>query len=239
MRKRKFSKEQIVHIVNQYNNGIGIKKLTNKYSIVHSMIYTWVSQFNRFGESYFDNQLTNPKYSKEFKWKVVEYYLENGSAEKTAIHFNIRAISTVTRWAILYNRNQELKDYNPKPEVYMAKTRKVSYEEKIIIVKEIIENNYDYKGMAEKYETSYAQVFNWVKKYKQSGEEGLKDRRGINKAFDDLTDIEKLKRENEQLKREKYLLELEVVVAKKLQELERRGPSVGLNTSKYIKKSKK
>lgn len=39
----------------------------------------------------------------------------------------------------------------------------------------------DYKITAKLFETTYANVFNWVKKYKEKGEDGLGDKRGCRK----------------------------------------------------------
>lgn len=40
-----------------------------------------------------------------------------------------------------------------------------------------IAHDNDYKGAASRFEVSYSQVYSWVKKYRESGEEGLEDRR--------------------------------------------------------------
>ena len=48
----------------------------------------------------------------------------------------------------------------------------------------------------------YYLVYNWVKKYNESGEEGLKDNRGKSKSEKDLTELEKKDREIEKLKLE-------------------------------------
>ena len=37
----------------------------------------------------------------------------------------------------------------------------------------------DYKITAKLFETTYANVFNWVKKYKEKGEDGLGDKRDL------------------------------------------------------------
>jgi transposase-like protein len=104
----------------------------------------------------------------------------------------------------------------------MAKSRKVSYEEKLEIVKWTIEHNHEYKLAAEKFETAYSQVYNWVRKYNAEGETGLKDERGKRKPVENLSEIEKLKREVELLRRRNERLEMEAEVIKKFQEIERR-----------------
>lgn len=72
----------------------------------------------------------------------------------------------------------ELKDYNPKREVYMAEARrKTTIKKRKEIVEYCIHNNRDYKDTAEKYEVSYSQVYSWVQKYNSAGEVGLVDKR--------------------------------------------------------------
>lgn len=64
-------------------------------------------------------------------------------------------------------------------------------------------------------------MYQWVKKYKRSGEDGLEDRRGkmkieLNKDDEAKVEMKKLIKDNERLKMENDFL-------KKLGELERRG----------------
>ncbi|KAF1297863.1 hypothetical protein BAU15_08130 [Enterococcus sp. JM4C] len=78
--------------------------------------------------------------------------------------------------------------------------------------------------MAIKYQVSYQNVYNWVKKYERLGYEGLQDRRGRRKA-DQISrtpeekmsiGLAKLRRENDYLKMENDLL-------KKVREFGRRN----------------
>ena len=50
----------------------------------------------------------------------------------------------------------------------MVKSRKVNKEERIEIIKYCLEHDMDYKITAKLFETTYANVFNQVKKYKES-----------------------------------------------------------------------
>jgi cell shape-determining protein MreC len=59
-----------------------------------------------------------------------------------------------------------------------------------------------------------------VKKYEMFGEEGLVDRRGIHKIPEELSEIDRLKRENEQLRRQLELKERETILLKKVKEFE-------------------
>lgn len=80
----------------------------------------------------------------------------------------------------------------------------------------------EYKLAAEYYNVSYAQVYQWVKKYQEQGEIGLQDKRGKQKQDDELSEIEKLQRENALLKHRLELQERENILLKKVKEIERR-----------------
>ncbi len=104
----------------------------------------------------------------------------------------------------------------------MTKGRTTTWEERIDIVLYCLSQNHDYHKAAEKYQVSYQQVYQWVKKYDAGAEDALKDRRGRNKPAEELSEAEqqrlamkKLEAENERLRAENTLL-------KKLEELERR-----------------
>ncbi|WP_195990357.1 helix-turn-helix domain-containing protein, partial [Clostridium sp. D53t1_180928_C8] len=75
---------------------------------------------------------------------------------------------------------------------------------------------------AEKYKVSYQQVYTWVKKYKENGYDALVDRRGKNKAFDELSESEKFVAQLKLLEAENRRLKMENDFLKKLDEIERR-----------------
>ena len=78
--------------------------------------------------------------------------------------------------------------------------RKTTLEERKEIVDYCISHHNDYQGAASKYEVSYSQVYSWVQKYHESGEEGLEDKRGHHKGDDEVDELERLRRENKRLK---------------------------------------
>ena len=84
------------------------------------------------------------------------------------------------------------------------KSRKTTLEERLEIVKYVLNNNNDYKGAADHYNVPYANVYNWVKKYNTKGEDSLSDKRGrpSDKPTQELTELEKKDIEIEKLKRQ-------------------------------------
>lgn len=166
--------------------------------------------------------MNSKSYTKEFKTYVIrEYLMGNGSIEVLCLKYNISSCETLRNWISLYNCNIELKDYNPKPEVYMASARrKTTIEERKEIVNYCISNHRDYKGTAEKYDISYSQVRSQVKKYDNNGTEVLIDRRGHHKTDDEVEELERLRRENLRLKHQLEERDMLVELLKKVKEFE-------------------
>ena len=105
----------------------------------------------------------------------------------------------------------------------MKNTRKTTQEERVQIAKECIENGNNYGKIAIKYQVSYLNVYNWVKKYRELGDVGLEDRRGQRIAQQEpRTEEEKLRVRVAQLEHELYLTKMERDLLKKLEEIERR-----------------
>ena len=241
-RKRKYTKEFKIRVVQQYLNGEGSSiTLGKKYGINGDMILRWIRKYKTHGEKAFDYTKTNTAYTKEFKTKVVlEYLNAESSATELMIKYNIPSDSTILKWVKDYNSHIGLKDYIPGgKEIYMTKSRKVNKEERIEIVKYCLDHDLDYKTTAKVYETTYANVFNWVKKYKEKGEDGLGDKRGRHKNDEEVDETEKLRRELKKMQHERDMALLEVKLLKKLDEIERRRYTERVNIKQNTKQSKK
>ena len=144
-----------------------------------------------------------------------------GSVDDIVVKYNISTRSVLRSWIMKYNANMELKEYKPKREVYMAEARrKTTLEERKEIVEYCIAHNNDYKGAASRFKVSYSQVYSWVKKYRESGEEGLEDKRGHHKSDDEVDELERLRRENQRLKRQLEERDMLCELLKKVRELE-------------------
>lgn len=98
--------------------------------------------------------------------------------------------------------------------------RKTTLEERKEIVDYCIRHNNDYKGAAAQYSVSYSQVYTWVKKYLENGEDGLTDRRGHHKSDEEVDELERLRRENQRLKRQLEERDMLCELLKKVKELE-------------------
>lgn len=228
-RKIKYNKGLKLEIVKRYLKGESASSLANEYGMPKSMakkIIHWARRYEILGEKGFEHSSTNQSYSKELKLQVISEYL-NGvdSFEGLANKYNISKGEIVRQWIIKYNKGIEIKDYDPKGDVYTMKSRKTTFEERLEIVNYVLANNNDYKGAADKYSVPYANVYNWVKKYNESGEDGLSDSRGRPSSKEpnyELTDLEKKDVEIEKLKRELERSKMVIEVLKKNIEIQER-----------------
>ena len=160
-------------------------------------------------------------YSAELKYQAVSDYLSGkGLLREICRKYKIRSTRQLRNWIKMYNGHKELKCHTGGSR--MTKGRKTTYEERIVFVKECIENGCNYTEIAQKHQVGYQQIYTWVQKYKKYGEDALKDRQGRHKKdYKPQTEEERLRLENATLKRQLYLSQMEIDVLKKLQELER------------------
>jgi len=235
-RKSKYTIEEKIQAVLDYKNGRrGVTQICNDLGLHKSgkVLYKWIAIYDKYGEKGLLPKERNKSYSKEFKEKVIKEYLNGkGSFEDLCLKYDIPSDYTLRKWLKRYNSHGELKDYNPKGEIYMASAkRKTTIEERIEIVKYCLEHNKEYKLAAEAFDVSYTQVYQWVKKYEEFGENGLSDKRGKRKQDDELDEVERLKREVARLQQKLELKERENYVLKKLKEIER-----SWDAREYVKK---
>lgn len=218
------NKETKLEIVKRYKAGEAPFILASIYGVHKSIIPKWFNKYESIGSSAFDNDKRNKSYSKAFKETVIKAYLEGeGSLEDISNRYKISSRRLLLSWINKYTSHIEITDYDPKPEVYMAKSRKTTYEERIEIVNYCLEHETNYKETAIKFGINYAQVFSWVKKYIEQGEEGLIDRRGKSKVESEMTEADKLRHHLKKLKAKNTYLEMENRALKKLEEIDQRS----------------
>ena len=224
MSRSKYSAEEKERIVREYLEGKGsYEMIARRNGIEETTVKRWVIKYKEQGISGLREREQNSKYTREFKTKCVEAVVKGeGSVRQITAKYNISDERVLRNWIKMYNANMELKDYEPKREVYMAEARrKTTKEERIEIVKYCIEHDSNYKNTAAKYDVSYSQVYAWVRSYKANGEEGLEDRRGRRKPDEELDELERLRRENLRLKKQLKEQEMLNELLKKVKELER------------------
>ena len=223
MSKRKHSIEWMIDRINEYLSGTGsYKSIAEANGINDETLRRWVVAYSYHGADAFVKGSGNRQYSHDFKVSCVEMVLSGElSVLECVSKYEISSASVLRCWISEYNANRELKDYDPKREVYMAGARrKTTIEERKEIVKYCIEHDRDYKGTAAIYDVSYTQVYSWVRKFDANGENALVDKRGHHKTDDELDELERLRRENLRLKRQLQERDMAVELVKKVRELE-------------------
>lgn len=207
---------------------LSLREICQKYGISFtessssSILNEWILRYQELGENAFIKTKGNRSYHREEKVHIVEEYLAGkGSLQLIAAKYGIPSKETLRRWILKYNANRELKDYNPRREVYMAEARrKTTIEERKEIVEYCLSHDRDYKGTSSLYDVSYSQVYSWVRKYDATGEEGLSDKRGRHKTDAEVDELERLRRENKRLKRQLKENDMLVQLLKKAKEFE-------------------
>ena len=223
MSKSKWSAEFRAQVSQEYLDGKGsARSIANKYQIGKTTLQKWVAAYRIHGMGAFISSPGNASYTGAFKIKCVEEVLKGyGSPVDTGAKYKVHP-SLLESWIKKYNANIELKNYDPKREVYMAVARrKTTQDERREIVEYCLSHNRDYKGTASIYDVSYSQVYSWVRKYDQSGEAGLTDNRGRHKTDEEVDELERLRRENLRLKRQLEEKDMVVELLKKVKEFER------------------
>ena len=185
-------------------------------------IKLWVHKYEADGVDGLKEARTWKKYSSELKREAVGFYLNGeGSLRTTCKKFNISSNSVLRQWINQYTSGKEIKPTS-KGRGTMTKGRKTTLQERIEIVQYTIANERNYHEAAEKYNVSYQQVYSWVRKYEEDGEQGLQDLRGKTlESKTSLTEEEKLQLRIKELEHRNQYLEAENGLIKKLKEIER------------------
>ena len=225
MSKKKHPPEWMLARIEEYLSGEGsYETIARANEINEWTLRQWVKKYLEYGAEAFVVRTGNAYYSKEFKRRCVEAVIcGEGNVDDIVARNNISSKSVLQSWIKLYNANVELKDYDPKREVYMAEAkRKTTPEERKEIVEYCISHGKDYKNTAALFDVSYSQVYTWVRKYATDGDAGLADRRGHHKTDKEVDELERLRRENLRLKRQLEERDMLVELLKKVKEFEGR-----------------
>jgi len=222
-RKSKIDPAVKLKIVEQYLNGeIGLTQASRELSVYPKSIKGWISIYKCKGPVGLLNQKTNTSYPKELKMSAVNDYLNGkGSLNDICLKYEIRSDAQLRKWIKVYNSGGILKTSTGG--AYMKKARPTTLDERLKIVTECLANDKNYGAMALKYQCSYQQIRNWVKRYEEMGSKGLEDRRGRRAgSLPSRTPEEALRDKIAELERKNLDLQMENDLLKKVRELERR-----------------
>lgn len=220
-KRSKYSKEEKYAILKEIELGkMSIEDYCKKFDISYWTYSNWKFSYENYGIESLGESKSWKRYSKEIKEKAVLEYLNGLDSQRNICRkYGVSDHSVLRKWIKRYNSHKGLNTTKVKEDAIMTKGRKTSLNERIEIAKYCIEEDKNYQKTSEIYKVSYNQVYQWVKRFEEFGENGLIDRRGKTKLElspedQEKIEIRKLKNENERLKMENDFL-------KKLQELER------------------
>jgi len=226
-RKTKYRKEIKIKACKDYEKGhISLQGIADEIGTTKEGVRRWYLKYKEHGPSAFETSNYNRSYSKEFKLNVIEEYTSGTHSQPDlAAKYNI-SDEVIRSWINKWYNGIEIKDYDPKGDVYTMKSRKTTFEERLEIVKWVIENDMSYKNAADKYSITYALVYKWTRAYIDKGAEALEYRkRGPRTKSEidvsNLTEIERLKLELEKEVALRKKREFELEVLKKKEEFER------------------
>ncbi|WP_321388913.1 transposase [uncultured Enterococcus sp.] len=184
MEKRRMglSPEERVEVVERYlKHEISLSGAAKKANVSIETIRQWCSLYKNEGPTGLLPIMNYTNYPRELKLAAVHEYLAGfGSLMTVAQKYGLRSKTQLINWLKRYNTHKDFKSESGGSR--MSQTRETSQEERLKIVLECLASNKDYGAMAMKYQVSYQNVYNWVKKYEQVGYDGLQDRRGRRKA---------------------------------------------------------
>lgn len=222
--KSRFSPEEKEAIVQAYKNGErSCSNLEQDYGVPKTTLRRWVVLYENEGIFGLTPKAKNKSYPPEIKRQAVCEYLEGKDSLTDLMRkYSVSSNSVVLGWIKQYNSHGDFKSRKTGSEIYMAKGRKTSLEERQEIVAYCLAHGTNYRLAAEQYAVSYQQVFYWVKKYNRMGIDGLEDRRGKVKPMYDMSELEFYKHKVRELEAKIYEREMENDVLKKLSEVKGR-----------------
>lgn len=195
--------------------------VAQRYDIHLTTLKNWRHRYKSYGYEGLETQAHNKSYPAGIKVQAVLDYLSGNYSQYEIIDkYEIASRTQLINWINKYNNHSSFKSNYSGGTSAMIKGRSTSWKERIEIVIHCLSNNYDYQNTAVKYQVSYQQVYQWVKKYNDGGEDALKDGRGRKKAHEELSDAERQRLAMKKLEYENERLRAENALLKKLQQLE-------------------
>lgn len=215
--------EEKLAIIKEIECGeLGITAAACKYGISKTTLVKWRRRYEVYGIEGLEVQKGNRTYSAELKLQAVKDYLDGELSQYQIIDkYKIASRTQLSDWVRKYNSHSSLNAYNEGAKA-MTKRRSTTWQERLEIVQYCLIHNQDYGKTAEQHQVSYQQVYQWVKKYQNGGQDALQDGRGRKKTDEELTDADRQQLAMKKLEAENERLKAEIAFLKKLEELERR-----------------
>ena len=204
MPRTKFTPHEKLAIIQELSRTKLTKEAYLKsYGISGVTIRRWQTFYEQSGIEGLEERHNWTRYSIETKQQAVVAYLNNeGSLIEISHRFGLRSKTQLKDWIkkFQYNGTNQTLTVTPSRKQVRIMSRKTTFEERIKIVEYVTAGKHTYLQASEHFEVSYQQVRSWVLKSEKDGYIALKDGRGRTKSVDEMTEVERLKLENRQLK---------------------------------------
>ena len=186
-------------------------------------IQEWIAKYKGIGPSAFYATHRNMNYDAATKQAAAEEYLAGNVSQLELVEkYGLSSPSVLAKWVAKYNAHEELKSTSGGFLMSTRKTRATTLAERIEIVNYCLANNRNYAETAIKYDVTYQNVYQWVKKYEALREPGLEDRRGKRPGtVTPRTPEEEMKARIAKLEAQNRILQMENDLLKKVEELSR------------------
>ncbi len=222
-RKNKIDPVEKVKIIERVLAGeIGVTEAARLIGVVSSSVRLWRNLYLSEGPTALMVRPNNKVYSQELKLQAVYEYLDGTVTQADIVEkYHLRSPKQLRDWIKVYTTHGEIKSRTSGGGSCMRKARSTTLEERLLIVQDCLANDKNYGAMALKYQCSYQQVRNWVKRYEEMGAAGLEDLRGHRAGtMPSRTPEEEMRDRIAELERRNRDLQMENDLLKKVRELE-------------------
>jgi transposase len=221
-KKNEYTGAEKLAIIGELEAGVGTREeVARKYNISVNTLVKWRHRYELYGVDGLEIRIGVCRYPVELKLQAVQDYLSGKYSQYELIDkYKIASRTQLKSWIDKYNNHSSFKSVNEGARA-MIKGRSTTWQERIDIVLYCMAHEHDYRKTAEQFQVAYHQVYQWVKKYEDGGQDALQDGRGRKKAVEQLTESEQQKLATKKLEYENERLRAEVAFLKKLQELQR------------------
>ena len=222
-RKSKIDPVEKVKIVERLlTDEISVSEAARLAGVDKATIQRWRDLYLSDSPAALMTQRNNKVYSQELKLQAVLEYLDGKSSQEDIVKkYHLRSSKQLRNWIKVYNTHGEIKSRTSGGGSYMRKARSTTQVERLTIVQDCLAHDKNYGAMPLKYQCSYQQVRNWVKRYEEMGSAGLEDRRGRRAGtMPSRTPEEEMRDRIAELERRNRDLQMENDLLKKVRELE-------------------
>jgi len=201
----KYTTELKIELVQEFEKSSIPRQTFAKFKgIPPSTFKDWCLTYEKYESEGLRSKRSPNHYTYETKINAVRAYKNGeGSLHDISVRFGLKSSKQLRYWLIQYNNDKNLA-FTPVRKKVITVSKKTTLKERIEVVEYVTLHNHSYAEASEHFKVSYQQARMWVMKAPNIGYSALADERGHKKPKKklELTELDKLKLENRQLKAE-------------------------------------